>query len=98
MINLRIQLFGRLGVNLGSNLEITFNNEPTIRDVINELINLDPSLRDTLLKNDELSTGTILLINGHIVNRSALGLETKLNSQDQMIIDQLGFLEIVGGG
>ncbi len=98
MIKLRIQLFGRLGVNLGSNLEITFEKEPTIREVISILIQRDPSLEKILLKNKELNPGTILLINGHSINRSESGLDNILNSEDSMTFDQLGFLEIVGGG
>jgi len=94
-----VQLFGKLGVNLGSEVELELLNEnPTIRDVISLLIKKDPSLNLVLLKHDEISQGTILLINGHGVNRSTTGLDTLLISQDRITIDRIGFLEIVGGG
>jgi hypothetical protein len=100
MIKIRIQLFGRLGVNLGSEVMLEFPNSPTIFEVIQLLILKDPSLESLLLKNNELSQGTILLINGHVIDRSknTLGLKTKLSQKDQITVDRLGFLEIVGGG
>ena len=98
MMRLRVQLFGRLGANLGSNIEFEFENEPTIRKVINKLIQKDPSLKSLLLKKDRLSLGTILLINGHIVDKSETGLDRRLRTKDRVTIDALGFLEIVGGG
>ena len=98
-MKIRIQLFGKLGVNLGSEVELELLNEnPSIRDVISLLIKKDPSLKVVLLKHDEISKGTILLINGHGVNRSTTGLDTLLISQDRITIDRIGFLEIVGGG
>ncbi|MHA1946370.1 MAG: MoaD/ThiS family protein [Candidatus Hodarchaeales archaeon] len=98
-MKIRVQLFGKLGVNLGSEVELELLNEnPTIRDVISLLIEKDPSLNLVLLKHDEISQGTILLINGHGVNRSTTGLDTLLVSKDRITIDRIGFLEIVGGG
>ena len=98
-MKIRIQLFGKLGVNIGSEVELELLNEkPSIRDVISLLIKKDPSLKVVLLKHDEISQGTILLINGHGVNRSTTGLDTLLISQDRITIDRIGFLEIVGGG
>ncbi|NHJ00782.1 MAG: hypothetical protein EAX86_01515 [Candidatus Heimdallarchaeota archaeon] len=99
MSKVRVQLFGRLGKNLGSELLIeTKNKQTSIREVIEILIQRDPGLKDFLLSNDELSRGTILLINGHALDRSKAGLNTKLNDTDRVIIDCLGFIEIVGGG
>ena len=98
MIKLRIQLFGQLGANLGSDIELNFSEDPTIREVIQTLIQKDPPLNALLLKNHDLSHGTILLINGHIINRSNSGLDTKLTSSDRMTVDRLGFLQVVGGG
>ncbi len=100
MIRIQIQLFGRLGVNLGSEIILEFSNSPTIHEVIQSLILKYPTLESLLLKNNELSQGTILLINGHVIDRSKknLGLKTKLNQKDQLTVDRLGFLEMVGGG
>jgi hypothetical protein len=100
MIRLQIQLFGRLGVNLGQKLDLEFKNSPTIREVIQSLIEKDPTLKHLLIRNNDLSQGTILLLNGHVIDRSrtGLGLNTKLTPKDQLTVDRLGFLEIVGGG
>ena len=100
MVSVQIDLYGRLGINLGTKIKLDFleNTNPTIRHVIARLIEMDPILRDILLKNNNLSQGTILLINGHIMNRSELGLDTPLKEKDQITVDKLGFLEIVGGG
>lgn len=98
---LQIQLFGRLGVNLGSKLVLEFpeiSESPTIRDVIRILTQKDPSLESLLLRNEDLNPGTILLVNGHILDRSEAGLDTPLNPQDTITVDSLGFLEVVGGG
>ena len=96
---IRVQLFGKLGVNLGSEVEVELlNDKPTIRDVISKLIDKDPSLDSLLLKRNEISQGTILLLNGHGVNKSTTGLDTLLVTQDRITIDRIGFLEIVGGG
>jgi len=100
MVSIQIDLYGRLGINLGSKINLDFleNTNPTIRHVIARLIEMDPFLKDILLKNDELSQGTILLVNGHILNRSELGMDTPLEKEDHITVDKLGFLEIVGGG
>ncbi|MFX0182456.1 MAG: MoaD/ThiS family protein [Candidatus Hodarchaeota archaeon] len=98
MMKLRVQLFGRLGTNLGSDIELEFPVEPTIREVIQILVKKDPILESMLLKNDNLNPGTILLINGHAINRSESGLDKILNTRDKVTLDRLGFLEIVGGG
>jgi molybdopterin converting factor small subunit len=99
MMKLRIQLFGQLGANLGSDIELRFiERKPTLREVINILIKKDPQLEPLLLRGNNLKRGTILLINGHVVDRSEWGLDTNLSTQDRVIIDQLGFLPIVGGG
>lgn len=99
MTKLRIQLFGQLGANLGSNIELRFTEkEPTLREVIKILITKDPHLKPLLLRGNNLKQGTILLVNGHVVDRSEWGLDKSLSSQDRVIIDQLGFLPIVGGG
>ena len=98
-MKIHVQLFGKLGVNLGSDVELELPNEnPSIRDLVSLLIKKDPSLNSLLLKHDKISQGTILLINGHGVNRSTTGLDTTLVSQDYITIDRIGFLEIVGGG
>ena len=98
-MKINVQLFGKLGVNLGSEVELELLTEnPSIRDVILLLVKKDPSLKSQLLKHDEISQGTILLINGHGVNRSTTGLDTTLVSQDRITVDRIGFLEIVGGG
>ncbi len=65
MTKLQVQLFGKLGVNLGSDLELNFiEKEPTIRKVIKILIQKDPCLESLLLRGNDLRRGTILLING----------------------------------
>ena len=98
-MKIHVQLFGKLGVNLGSDVELELLDEnPSIRDIISLLIKKDPSISSLLLKHDEISRGTILLINGHGVNRSTTGLDTTLVSQDRITVDRIGFLEIVGGG
>jgi molybdopterin converting factor small subunit len=100
-MKLQIQLFGRLGGNLGSEIVLEFaeiSDTPTIRDVIRILIQKDPSLEPLLLRNEDLNPGTILLVNGHVLDRSKAGLDTQLKPQDTIIVDRLGFLEIVGGG
>ena len=98
-MKIHVQLFGKLGVNLGSDVELELPNEnPSIRDLVSLLIKKDPSLNSLLLKHDKISQGTILLINGHGVNRSTTELDTPLISQDRITIDRIGFLEIIGGG
>jgi hypothetical protein len=98
-MNVPVQLFGKLGANLGTKTEIEiFKDKPTIRDVIEILINQDPSLKPLLLKKNRLHQATILLINGHIIDRSENVLDTVLDISDKLIVDRLGFLEIVGGG
>ena len=98
-MKIHVQLFGKLGVNLGSDVELELLDEnPSIRDVLSLLIKKDPSLKSLLLKHDKISQGTILLINGHGVNRSTTGLDTTLVFQDRITVDRIGFLEIVGGG
>jgi len=98
-MKIHVQLFGKLGVNLGSDVELELLDEnPSIRDIISLLIKKDPSISSLLLKHDEISRGTILLINGHGINRSTTGLDTTLVSQDRITVDRIGFLEIVGGG
>ncbi len=99
MTKLQVQLFGQLGANLGSDLELDFvEKEPTIREVIKILIQKDPCLESLLLRGNDLRRGTILLINGHVIDRSEWGLDRKLNAQDRVTVDRLGFLPIVGGG
>ena len=99
MTKLRIQLFGKLGANLGSDIELRFmEKESTLREVIKLLIKKDPHLEPLLLKGNNIKRGTILLVNGHIVDRSEWGLDKSLNTHDRITIDQLGFLPIVGGG
>ena len=95
----QIQLFGKLGATLGVETEIEILKEkPTIKDLIEVLINLDPSLENLLLKNNRLHQATILLINGHMVDRSKNILDTIINTDDKLMVDRIGFLEIVGGG
>jgi molybdopterin converting factor small subunit len=99
MTKLRIQLFGRLSANLGSDIELRFmEKKSTLREVIKLLIKKDPHLEPLLLKENNIKRGTILLLNGHIVDRSEWGLDKSLNTHDRVTIDQLGFLPIVGGG
>lgn len=99
MIKLRVQLFGQLGANIGSDVELRFmEKEPTLREVIQMLIKKDPHLEPLLLKGNDLRRGTILLVNGHVVDRSEWGLDKSLSTQDRVTIDYLGFLPIVGGG
>lgn len=62
------------------------------------LIQGDPSLEPLLLNQGRLHQATILLVNGHVVDRSTTGLNTLLTDQDQVTVDRIGFLEIVGGG
>ena len=98
MTKLRVQLFGQLGANLGPDIELRFTEkEPTLREVIKTLIKKDPQLV-SLLRGNDLKHGIILLVNGHIVDRSEWGLDKNLSTHDRIIIDQLGFLPIVGGG
>jgi sulfur carrier protein ThiS len=95
----QIQLFGKLGANLGTKTEIEISKEkPTIKDLIEVLINQDPSLKPLLLKHNRLHQATILLINGHIVDRSENILDTIIGTDDKLLVDRIGFLEIVGGG
>lgn len=99
MMKLRIQLFGQLGANLGSDIELRIEKkELTLREVIKTLINKDPKLESLLLSGNSIKRGTILLVNGHIIDRSEWGLDKNLSTHDRIIIDQLGFLPIVGGG
>jgi molybdopterin converting factor small subunit len=98
-MKIKIQLYGRLCANLGSTVELEINNpKPTLNDVISQLIKNDPSLEQYLLNQGKLHQATILLVNGHVVDRSKTGLDTILTSKDQVKIDRIGFLEIVGGG
>ena len=98
-MKVKVQLYGRLSTNLGSNIELEIlKQNPTINDVISLLIQKDPSLKNLLLKNNKLHQATILLINGHVVDRTTTGLDMHLNDQDQVTVDRIGFLEIVGGG
>lgn len=98
-MKIKVQLYGRLSANLGSNVELEINNpNPTINDVISMLIQGDPSLEPLLLNQGRLHQATILLVNGHVVDRSTTGLNTLLTDQDQVTVDRIGFLEIVGGG
>lgn len=99
MIKLRVQLFGQLGANIGSDVELRFiEKEPTLCEVIQILIKKDPHLEPLLLRGNDLRRGTILLVNGHVVDRSKWGLDKSLSTQDRVTIDHLGFLPIVGGG
>jgi molybdopterin converting factor small subunit len=98
MTKLRIQLFGQLGANIGSDIELELPQNPTLREVIKILIQKDPCLESLLLRGNDLRRGTILLINGHVIDRSERGLDRKLSAQDRVIVDRLGFLPIVGGG
>ena len=94
-----IQLFGKLGANLGSEIELEIlGGNPTIRDVVNMLIQKDPELKTLILKQDRLNQATILLVNGHVVNQSTIGLDMNLKTEDRVRVDRIGFLEIVGGG
>ena len=98
-MKVKVQLYGRLCANLGPNIELEIlKQNPTINDVISILIQKDPSLESLLLKNNKLHQATILLINGHVVDRTTTGLNTHLDDQDQVTVDRIGFLEIVGGG
>ena len=95
----QIQLFGKLGATLGVETEIEILKEkPTIKDLIEVLINLDPSLEKLLLKHNRLHQATILLINGHMVDRSENILDKIIKTDDKLMVDRIGFLEIVGGG
>ncbi len=99
MIKLRVKLFGKLGANIGSDVELRFmKEEPTLHEVIKMLIKKDPKLESLLLRGNALNRGTILLINGHAVDRSEWGLDRSFSTQDRVLIDHLGFLPIVGGG
>jgi molybdopterin converting factor small subunit len=94
-----VQLFGKLGANLGSEIELDILNEnPTIRDVVNMLIQKDPNLKSLILNHDRLHQATILLVNGHVLNQTINGLDMILDSKDRIRVDRIGFLEIVGGG
>ncbi|MHA1974648.1 MAG: MoaD/ThiS family protein [Candidatus Hodarchaeales archaeon] len=100
MISIQIDLYGRLGINLGSQIILEFKDKYklTLRQIISKLIQLDPTLKLILLNNKELRQGTILLVNGHAIDRSNFGLDTPITEGDRITIDKLGFLEIVGGG
>ncbi|MHA1227496.1 MAG: MoaD/ThiS family protein [Candidatus Hodarchaeales archaeon] len=100
MVSIQIDLYGRLGTNLGSQIRLDFQDKYklTLRQIISKLIQLDSTLKPLLLKNNELRQGTILLINGHAIDRSTFGLDTPITEGDRITIDKLGFLEIVGGG
>ncbi|MHA1994737.1 MAG: hypothetical protein ACW97Z_09365 [Candidatus Hodarchaeales archaeon] len=94
-----VQLFGKLGANLGSEIELEILDEnPTIRDIVYMLIQKDPDLKTLILDHDRLHQATILLVNGHVVNQTKTGLDMILNTKDQLRVDRIGFLEIVGGG
>jgi hypothetical protein len=98
-MKINIQLFGKLGANLGSDVEIEVLDEnPTLRNVLDILIEKDPRLRNLILDRERLHQATILLVNGHVVNQTKTGLDMVLNSEDRVRVDRIGFLEIVGGG
>ncbi|MFX1286425.1 MAG: MoaD/ThiS family protein [Promethearchaeota archaeon] len=98
-MKLRIKLFGKLGAHIGSDIELKFMKEdPTLREVLKMLIKKDPKLESVLLRGNTISRGTILLVNGHVVDKSEWGLDKVLSAQDRILIDHLGFLPIVGGG
>ncbi len=98
-MKINVQLFGKLGANLGSNVEVEIlDKNPTLRDVVNKLIEKDPGLKDLILDRERLHQATILLVNGHVANQTKTGLDMTLTSEDHVRVDRIGFLEIVGGG
>ena len=98
-MKINVQLFGKLGAKLGAEVELEILDEkPTIRDVVNLLIQKDPNLKSLILDREQLHQATILLVNGHVVNQANTGLDMVLTAKDQVRVDRIGFLEIVGGG
>jgi MoaD family protein len=97
---IHIKLYGRLGKALGSN-EIEIREAVrTIGELLRELTrNLGPDIRRYIFVPDteELSQNMIILVNGHSV-KMRQGLNTPLLEGDEVSIDSIEIMEIVGGG
>jgi len=96
----RVKLHGRFRMIAGSaEVEIPANVK-NIADLVEELARmLTPDIKRYIFDpgTKELNPSLIMLVNGHSV-RMLEGLNTPLTERDDIIIDTVDIIEIVGGG
>ena len=76
------------------NITFNYENETSIKDLINLIININPRIKDIIIssQNNEFHLNSLILING--VEISVLnGLETKLSDKDEIT-----FIPVIHGG
>ena len=90
--------YGRLYQLLGEKHVQLVVDGQTVREVLKALCHQYPQLTPILFRTPgDLSIQVNILLNGHSI-RLLKGLDTKITSQDQLHLDRIDILEIVGGG
>ena len=99
-MTIRVKLHGRLRLVAGSaELEIP-DTVRKVGDLLEELSRtLTPEVRRYIFDpgTRELSPSLVMLVNGHSI-RMLNGLNTQLTEKDDVTIDSVDIMEIVGGG
>ena len=97
---IRVKLHGRLRMMAGSaELEIP-DTVKNVGDLLEELTRrLTPEIKRYMFDpgTKELSPSLVVLVNGHSI-RMLEGLNTPLTERDDITIDSVDIMEIVGGG
>lgn len=100
VMGIRVKLHGRFRMIGGSaELEIP-DNVKNVGDLLEELTRtLAPEIRRYIFDpgTKEFSPSLVMLVNGHSI-RMLEGLNTPLTERDDVTIDTVDIMEIVGGG
>ena len=93
MVRVKVRLYGVLARVMGcDHVVLRFSNNPSVRDVIFELVKLKPQLKQLLYRGNDVNSALNILVNGrHVMFMN--GLETRVGDDD--IID---IIPIVIGG
>jgi MoaD family protein len=94
----KVKMYSRLKTLTGSG-EIYLERPPeTVRELLDMLTSrFGEKFRDTVYPQGRLRDNLIIMVNGHSI-KLLKGLDTPLKEEDEVYIDVIDVLEIVGGG
>ena len=94
----KVKMYSRLKTLTGSG-EIHLERPPeTVRELLEYLTSrFGEKFRDAVYPQGRLRDNLVIMVNGHSI-KLLKGLDTPLKEEDEVYIDVIDILEIVGGG
>jgi len=94
----KVKMYSRLKTLTGSG-EIYLEKPPeTVRELLEYLTSrFGEKFRDAVYPQGRLRDNLVIMVNGHSI-KLLKGLDTPLKEEDEVYIDVIDILEIVGGG